>query len=404
MIGCLFASLDRNANGTFGRMLPIAFLFPSATLSMEVVPTSVSAMQHVPNFDYTSLRHAAGLSPMFINDFRTGDYLYNRPSIEVQKIAAAVSAGGFILPIKPPALNSSWVLNFYGPSISCGAMNKRVQEQVLNNFADWYGSREDCVWHSPEYTYLAWSSNSLNSSMSSTSYQTPNPFIKKSGENSTTFSTGYYLGPLSPLYLVIMPKGMAGILRIQNCGYTGVITEELGKLVQCDLYNASYSATFDYETGSQSISLKVEQLEPVDTVPGVRSLYSNSQGCTGLTAMAHYHSKPVPCIFEPHILRNLSYTDIFDAFRRTILGSVAFEDDDRLVADSNIISTTLLDIEELKSLRDRINEEMYLESLQSNFEYRHDPRLNSLSSLKYTYIFQDTARKSYGRDVSEYHY
>ncbi|KAI0905360.1 hypothetical protein F4823DRAFT_142929 [Ustulina deusta] len=120
--------------------LPIAFTIPPASLSVIVAPVTTSALKTVPNFDFASLRYVAGM-PIFNYDGDDhGDlitYSYNGPSTEVQKIANAVADGGTTLPITPPTANSSWQLDFYGPSLSCHPMDDDSRRQAESEIAHW---------------------------------------------------------------------------------------------------------------------------------------------------------------------------------------------------------------------------------------------------------------------------
>jgi len=69
-------------------------------------------MVRVPNVDFLSLNFANLL-------FHGGDsdLQYAGPKNAVIRVVAATAAQGSILPVSPQAPNSSWVLNFAGPSI-----------------------------------------------------------------------------------------------------------------------------------------------------------------------------------------------------------------------------------------------------------------------------------------------
>ncbi|KAI0890984.1 hypothetical protein F4806DRAFT_507047, partial [Annulohypoxylon nitens] len=357
------------------RILPIAFVFPPATLSVKVVPITTSALQHVPNFDITSLRYVAGMPPTTLSDDYSMNYLYNGPSIEIQKIATAVAAGEAILPMNPPTANSSWSLDFYGPSINCNSMEERVQSQVMNNIMNWLwnetniNSLGNCL---TPYEYLAWTSN-FDASISNESNPTPIPFINSKTGDWTVFSTGSPLSPLSPIYIAVMPE----IIKIRHNGpnyYIGAcelpkFTEENDKnFWQCNLHNASYRAIFKFETGTQSIDLSIDQLEAVETIHGVHSSFSQDKNCVELTKIGAYDTDGVSspmCLFDTSLLRKLSYTAIFDAFRQIIIGSVSINSTFQPVTDTNVISSTLINTPELSFLQERINGGVRSLSLQT---------------------------------------
>lgn len=127
----------------------------------------------VPFLNFTSL----SFTDRFIND---GGFAYNGPSQIVKTIAAAVSAQGAILPIIPPSPNSSWQLEFYGPSLKCGNLSDVRREQVTRNVANYFAQIGPQNYTSPictdgRYIYLSWfqdlpfANQSSNYSMSTAS-------------------------------------------------------------------------------------------------------------------------------------------------------------------------------------------------------------------------------------------
>jgi hypothetical protein len=68
-------------------------------------------MLRVPNIDFLSLNFAILESAMT-------DFHYSGPKYTVDRVVAATLTQGSIIPISPPATNSSWALDFAGPSLN----------------------------------------------------------------------------------------------------------------------------------------------------------------------------------------------------------------------------------------------------------------------------------------------
>lgn len=105
-----------------------------ATLSVGISFPPPEYMD-VPNVAFSSLNLVApmaaygttgGNSPEFT-------YMYGGPSLTVQRITKAVGAQGAILPVIAPAMNSTWDLEFNGPSLHCNPVDSVLRDAVLAN-------------------------------------------------------------------------------------------------------------------------------------------------------------------------------------------------------------------------------------------------------------------------------
>ncbi|KAI0532694.1 hypothetical protein GGR58DRAFT_507152 [Xylaria digitata] len=279
-------------------------------------------------------------------------YIYNGPSHGVEKVAAAVAAQGEILPIKPPAENSSWSLDFHGPSLTCGPMDDSVRTQVEPNIAEWLwgysGSNNSGAtncWNQAS-TYLCWNPTPYDVLYNRTT--TPLPFINTTfGDfshfsdivaNEIQFSKGAKQGPFTPLYMTLLPP-----VAENPCGPSGV----------------------------QNIAYTVDRLDAVTTV--YQMLGPDAEGWTDdgdFTCDRLVEELPPPgvdpCIFDTRLLQRLSYTGILDAFVQVVRGSVSVDSLSGAEVDTNILSTSLIDTPELQYLTFVSGENLTL-SLQSAF-------------------------------------
>ncbi|KAI8950665.1 hypothetical protein F4801DRAFT_602078 [Xylaria longipes] len=330
-------------------LLPIAFTIPPASISVIVAPVTTSASKRAPNFDFASLRYVASM-PMDgakevqdpVGVFNT--YLYNGPSAEVQKVANAVAYGGTVLPITPPAANSSWQLDFYGPSLICHPMDDNTRLQVESSIAYW-------LWEQRQFDadgncdfpkgYLTWSSREGG---------VPNPFLGSTNEVNDLDPVGSSSFPLGP----------------------GNMT-----FLQCDLHNASYHAAFNYESGRQSIAVQANHKEMVHTAGDVNANISD-------TVPYIFDEVLVKLIKEKSLsglLRHLSYTAIADAFYQIIKGSVTT--DEVGFPDTKIISTVLIDTPELGFLSSLYGLSPFASTLQEDLWHTNTSKGQSLSSPRH---------------------
>jgi hypothetical protein len=110
------------------RLIPIASVTTPAALTVAIAAINPvpSRLFRVPNVDFHSLNFAN------LESFK-GAFVYNGPRYTVDKLVAATAAQEAIIPLAPPAPNSSWVLNFVGPSITCTDLPDSAVDAIKNN-------------------------------------------------------------------------------------------------------------------------------------------------------------------------------------------------------------------------------------------------------------------------------
>lgn len=127
------------------RCIPVATIFPPATLPVANAPENTTSMLKVPQYDFTTLDFVA---PMASTDGRDGMidglttelslWAWSGPSQPLQNIAIAAMALGQILPITAPAPNASWTLNFWGPLLQCKDVTGIERDQIWTNIWNSY--------------------------------------------------------------------------------------------------------------------------------------------------------------------------------------------------------------------------------------------------------------------------
>lgn len=365
------------------RIVPIASIITPATLSIQnAAARPFSTESHrVPNLDFRSMNFLAAMPKMddSTDTPELSTYLYNGPNQPLLEISNAVMAGGQILPITPPAPNSSWSLQLAGPSLKCRDMDNSLHQEVRQNIAQ--GINDSA---GPDlFGYLSWfpSSGWWNRSLTSNV-----PFLSK-GENGkivfTQGSLGPALGQNATLFVAAMPQVFAvkqpAIFAAYN-KWNGSTPSWLdGTMLQCDLYNSTYQLSFNYVEDEQHIAVNLldperdQQVVPQSSMLGPNPDHLDKNGCEATGSITSGQS--ALCYSNPHMLRTLSYQAIMDSFATNLKGAMYVNSGQQLQRQSNIMNTALLGTPELSFLRTRAasstfgNETMQAEILAINNAY-----------------------------------
>ncbi|KAL9632579.1 MAG: hypothetical protein Q9204_003730 [Flavoplaca sp. TL-2023a] len=318
--------------------LPIATIFPPATLSVINAYQVPSSMLQVPQFEFASFNYAAGLIDNLSNDYLE----WSGPSQAIQYMASRVMAAGQVLPITSPAPNATWTLDFWGPALQCNDVPETKRNQIFTNI--WNSYNIDDPRDPASYSFLSWvpwsvsdyreNGNYTWDSSNPTSYL---PFmfdfvqlhdgvhygsinrVPKIGPASSPVSTS---GPLS-LFIATLPgtqkvsimktypgRNPAGIREYKyikyspskngsvsgECDYRTIsrvsdafpnctrateniaaIAFEDATLLQCDLVNTSYLSEFQYTNGQQDIQLRPNKMHGSLVVNGSAQFYGPTE-------------------------------------------------------------------------------------------------------------------------------
>lgn len=337
-------------------LLPLASIITPATLSVKASEALTTTMAKVPQFDFVSLNFNAGLT-------YSGNYSYMGPGNLVQRIATAVSVSGEISSIQAPALNSSWELDFYGPSLECNHVTGQERTDIWNNTFNYLNGYPNCY---NSYGYISWAQSSYGQG----------PFLESAGLNTTLLDEALGFGIPGAVYIAAIPAlfahevDMATHTLTSACAMTTVYrgwtsitnsTDDLpspesayfsdATLMKCELHNASYHAEFSYVDGVQKVDVTKgirpdnSSIIPIEEVYGPQ-LDDWSQNSTCLTL----NTNGTRCFFDPVVVGTLSYQSIAAAFNKLILGTitqVVKVPVSTLEIDSNIGTSVLLNTDEL---------------------------------------------------------
>ncbi|KAK5679824.1 hypothetical protein LTS10_007772 [Elasticomyces elasticus] len=301
-------------------LLAIPSVITAGTLSVQSaldtpLPTS---MVSVPDFDFVNFN--------FVEMFRgmpspggTG-VMYLGPSLLAQKVAAATAAEGKILSITPPASNSSWTLDFWGPSLRCDDVAAPQRKAILDNYGATLSMQPSnsstCIANGQ---YFSWVSQGpdIPEILPYVDYGDGEWYLQELATSN---------GTAQPLFVAIdgpdMPENCSNAYIQASGGWSGVFRHMT--LLRCDLVNASYEVAFQYTNGFQNITVSKNNTSNDDIVIPQRSDVYLPYGPFDTWGNATCPpGEPVQedawCINQNNF-KELSYTGIADAFNNLIIG------------------------------------------------------------------------------------
>ena len=369
--------------------MPIASIITPGTLSVQAIVLNQTSLLPVPFLNFTSL----SFTDRLINsgDGATGykAYDYNGPSQQVEAIAAAVSAQGVILAISPPALNSSWQLEFYGPFMKCETMNDGQRENVTRNIASFYAQvgpddYDDPICTDDRALYLSWYQD-LPFSNQSTDYNFSTASLHSDSGGNATISFATMPGmndvnnPCADFPSSQSPNGTNNQngsfvdpnLPIADQNPLGTVGEG-ADMLQCQFRNSTYNVNFEYVNGGQTIAIDApvkssdasfKTFNFVAQQTGPKTVYNETcqcnitsdvqTACLAFTSSPSSASFPDPCDFNPAIVQAIAYQGVIEAFTNILSGTVTVPYQGPLQKNTEILSTTLLSTNDLEFLNEQ---------------------------------------------------
>lgn len=264
--------------------LPLTSIVPPATL-----------------FVLPSLRNSSDVGPVRLldihSDFQMDRFAFSSESSDnktaqfltartiIQRLASATASQGEILPIPPPFPNSTYALEFNGPSVTCSEANSTVATIIRNiRVADMLASSKGTLVEKSNYYYAFVPdliSNAGNTSAPNNGVlvvEQPRPTNPQNASNQIWMAYSRYNGQLDS---------------------SGNRTTEDHYLV-CQLYNTTFNLLLSFEEGSQNITIQ------------------NSQDLNAV-AYPDYNATPSDELFQQH-----SYSAVFLALSELLVGSMGF--------------------------------------------------------------------------------
>ena len=325
-----------------------------------------STSLQVPFLNFTTLSFAA---PLLSSGRMQADnnnfamfYPWNGPSQVVERITAAVTAQGVILPLTAPSPNSSWHLEFWGPSLKCENVDDARRQRIGSNIAEYYSQDGTC--NTGRDIYLSWFQDPPYTLRNGTDYGISQSDLSSEAGSNATITIAVFPGMLSRNATcdIFSPETSSMGTNQSSTNSTDPLGNvgEGSSMIQCKLFNSTYEADFVYLDGEQSIAVNApvkSSDEPLTAFDWVGQLYSSDNTlseCFGFNMYnATYLSLPEPCDFDPAILRVIAYQAVMDAFTSVLRGTVTDSDVSGIVRNGSILSTTLVDTKELAFLNDQ---------------------------------------------------
>lgn len=295
---------------------------------------------NVPNVDFFSLNLAAPMTAqngVYLSAF---SYLYAGPSLTVQRIRDAVAGQGSILPVAAPSVNSTWDLDFNGPSLHCNPVSSEFRQEVLANILNFtFARRQDTIQHDCTYGpgYMAWHPRMMTPDKSMTEYLPFNidNWNSLSGALNDHITHGYPDNDTASVFLAIAPTlfsstyvestsaehndNLPTMCRGRPWYQAGLAKYyNTSTVLRCDVHNSTYHTTFSFVNGVQEVDInKVTDITdtPMITTGEVDVLF-NSLNKTDMSlrpqacppyGLGPQNGFPNACLFEPLILSTLSY-------------------------------------------------------------------------------------------------
>ncbi|KAJ5979405.1 hypothetical protein N7501_002747 [Penicillium viridicatum] len=353
-------------------LLPVVSMISPATLGVNLASFDEYTLKRIPRVDFTSARFATFVSGTIPASNQSTQELwisgYRDPTPETQRVVNSVATQGTILPIEPPALNSSWSVDFHGPAIACDKVNQSVTTYITQNVAqaingsqDWPG-KTYADYSLTRYGYLSWApvaDNLMDSTPfvqngSGTFTQRLNNLgpIPRDPDGRPIYSTPEQpisdRAPLS-LFVAVFPHSME-IPKHNELPENVAAAVQNSTILRCTLHNASYQANLTYINGAQTIHMTDKTvLNVISYLHGVNNL--DGPDLSSNTSFMH----------NPRVMESLSYQSIMDAFGKLLFGSISTNMNhydypeaglegnvvNSMKQTTNILSTTLMETDEM---------------------------------------------------------
>ncbi|CAI7623563.1 unnamed protein product [Penicillium discolor] len=316
-------------------LLPTTSIISPATLSVHLTSFNEYVMERTPRVDFTSANFGVLTSGVNVNTTPSKwATAYMAPSSETERIVSSVATQGTILQIEPPAANSSWSVEFYGPTIVCDKVNQILADYITQDVVQAINASQvitNDTWELVRYNYLSWAPES-DTLIGST------PFCHYHENGSDTYTQrSLGLGPLvqSPddlsriwgpekpgvdgpplsLFVATFPRALE-YTEFQQAIKNMDRAVRNATIVHCALHNASYQVDLTYVNRDQTIHAR-----DITVLNGVRHF----GGVTNVDFEDGKGSSDTSFLHNPFLMESVSYQSIMEAFGRLLFGSISNE-------------------------------------------------------------------------------
>ena len=201
-----------------------------ATLAVQPQsqPSENTTLSSIPSIDY----NISNIEKWAIYEPGSG-FGYLGPSSRIRRLITSVASQGSISQISAPHPNCSYVVEFYGPSISCEPLGNSSLKDTITNIVD------PPVGSGNIYNYIAWVPQSPSGIVNPLATEVLIGLNASMSQSSTA---------QQDVSLDTVDDDLARLYVYND--YQGVI-----EIMECGLYNTSYTVNFTFNNGQQNISV-----------------------------------------------------------------------------------------------------------------------------------------------------
>ncbi|GIZ43183.1 hypothetical protein CKM354_000642100 [Cercospora kikuchii] len=346
-------------------LLPLVAVITPATLSVN--------FDRLPPVNESYFVPAPAFASLKIADVREwwgdGDFMYWRAATEATRTINAVAAAGSILPIAPPAVNSSWLVTMPAPRLACDHVNETLRDAIKDNIASVLGPflYQDqqlaggnflTPFRDNMFNYMSWFASSdprrgpgVSSEMP---FFTPSPWSEEddrqpnaSERTAAALANGFNLFhnySRERLYVASLPtlmddetplseslKAMFEGPNMTTATRTRKAMDwafENATVLQCELLASEYTLRFSYTGSSQEQVIEIMQLADVEMnldEDYLRIAHTAvvEPGCLALIDGFPFPDDPKPsgCYIDTESLLRFSYVGIMEGFASFTVGA-----------------------------------------------------------------------------------
>lgn len=378
-------------------LLPTTSIISPATLSVRLTSFNEYVMKRTPRIDFTSANFGILTSGVVVNTTSSRwATAYMSPSSETERIVSSVATQGTILQIEPPAANSSWSVEFYGPIIVCDKVNQTLADYITQDVVHAINASNTITNDTRElvrYNYLSWAPES-DTLIGSTPFYHENgsdtytqrssglgPLVQRPDDLSRVWGPekpGVHGPPLS-LFVATFPRALEDT-ELQQAIENMDRAVQNATIVHCALHNASYQVDLTYVNRDQTIHARdITVLNGVSHFGGVTNVDFEKGKASSNTSFLH----------NPYLMESVSYQSIMEAFGRLLSGSISTElhvfTDVKSDQNSTLLGTNNLNTSVLTTSLKNAEEIRFIQSIispgtKSPFEDYWDGRSVSASN------------------------
>ncbi|CBF79132.1 hypothetical protein AN7077.2 [Aspergillus nidulans FGSC A4] len=127
------------------RLIPIIAVFTPSALSVQSSIASTVSPMSIPSILWNA-KLFAGWNGRLVNGQPISAWASVKPNIT--RVVTATAVHGFVLSLSAPAVNSSYTLNFHGPSLQC--TNSTSLHHAVVEYYNEYGAEAGDPWSPPD--------------------------------------------------------------------------------------------------------------------------------------------------------------------------------------------------------------------------------------------------------------